>query len=372
MNQKEWTALTEGLAFTIIGMMQAEDLMEIREILQARKAAGEEVEFEESDLDLRISPDKAYGKAGTILVVGLPLGSPARVRNQDPMRSYVSMFALGEDYHATFKRELDVFLARLATRGIEATAQVDTGPLLERAFARLAGAGFQGKNTTIIHPKWGSLFFLGLVILEEVSETEWELVEDGCGDCEICRKACPTQALERPYRMQVNRCLSYWTQAKGHVPFDIRERWGNLIYGCDQCQRVCPYNRDRFEKEKRLEANSSSELLLIEIAEMSKKEFSNWFAHTAAGWRGRNVLRRNALLALARPVCREAFERVILLLNDPSPMVRATAGWTLVRMDDCQGRDLVGEALEQEKDQFVREEWTLVLNWKSSEKMTEL
>ncbi len=368
MDLKGLAKLTEDLEIEILGGMHARDLDLVKGRLAERKAQGEEVEFEEHNLDLRVSPKAAYGTEGTLLVMGLPLAEPTREKPKEPLLGTLSTFAVGEDYHGIFKRNLDIFLKRLSDAGIAARAQVDTGPLLERAFAVAAGAGFQGKNSTMIFKDWGSLFFLGLVMLDRELEVESEQVADGCKDCTICQKACPTQALDRAYSMQVNRCLSYWTQAKGHIPFWVRECWGSLIYGCDRCQQVCPYNRGHWRET---EEPAKTQVDLVEVAFMSKKDFQGQFAPTAAGWRGRNILRRNALLALARPECIEAFDQIAPLMADPSPVVRAYAGWTLVRMDGEEGCKLVTAAIGEEKDDFVREEWTLVLNWKSSGKMTD-
>lgn len=370
MNWMSLSEMTENLSIEIIGAMSAKVLDETREILFARKEAGEEVEFEEADLDRRVDPRETYGSVGTMLIVGLPMPKQTRKKTNDPMRGSVSVFAVGEDYHRVMQRETNVLMERLASRGLKGQVQVDTGPLLERAFAQAAAAGFQGKNTTIIHPNWGSMFFLGLILLEGDLALERKLNEDGCGTCMRCQNVCPTGALDRPYRMDVKRCLSYWTQAKASVPFWIRERWGDRIYGCDTCQRACPWNGERMDEETdSLWEEANPELLAI--LEMNKGEFQSRFLHTAAGWRGRNILRRNALLALARPECKAGFERVVPVLQDPSAMVRSFAAWTLIRMEPSRGRTLILDRLETEKDVFVREEWTAVLAWKSSEKMTD-
>lgn len=368
MDLKGLEKLTEDLEIECLGAMSARDLVLVKHRLAERKAQGEEVEFEEHNLDLRVSPKMAYGVDGTLLVMGLPLAKPVHEKPKEPLLGTLSTFAVGEDYHGIFKRNLDIFLERLSDEGIAARAQVDTGPLLERAFAVEAGAGFQGKNSTMIRKDWGSLFFLGLVMLDKELDLQMERVPDGCKDCTICQKACPTQALDRPYSMQVNRCLSFWTQAKGHIPFWVRERWGRIIYGCDRCQQVCPYNHGHWRETAE---PAKTQVDLVEVATMSKRLFQERFYPTAAGWRGRNILRRNALLALARPECKEAFDQIASLMADPSPVVRAYAGWTLVRMNVEEGRKLVTAAIGEEKDDFVREEWTLVLNWKSSGKMTD-
>jgi epoxyqueuosine reductase len=362
--------ITEGLSIEIIGTMPARALEETRKFLSARKKAGEEIEFEETDLNRRVDPRESYGSVGTMLIVGLPIPKQTLKKAEDPMRGSLSVFAVGEDYHLVMQREMKTLMERIEGMGLRGSVQVDTGPLLERAFARAAGAGFQGKNTTIIHPNWGSFFFLGLILLEKEVDLEGTLVEDGCGSCTRCQHACPLGALEDPYRMDMKRCLSYWTQAKTSVPFWIRERWGNRIYGCDSCQIVCPWNQEQFTDEKTSLWEAAHPELLAVLA-MNKRVFREQFLQTAAGWRGRNVLRRNALLALARPACSSGLDQVIPYLQDPSAMIRSTAAWTLIRMDETKGRDLILARMEEEKETSVREEWTAVLAWESSENMTD-
>ena len=370
MNGINGSEITKDLSIEIIGAMPARALDQTREFLIARKQAGEEIEFEEMDVDRRVDPQEIDGSVATLLIVGLPMPKQTRKKTEDPMRGSLALLEQFSDHHVEMQREIETVMERLEGRGLRASVQVDTGPLLERAFARAAGAGFQGKNTTIIHPNWGSFFFLGLILLEKEVVLEGTLVEDGCGSCTRCQYACPLGALENPYRMDMKRCLSYWTQAKTSVPFWIRERWGNRIYGCDSCQIVCPWNQEQFIEEKTLLWEETHPELLAVLA-MNKRAFREQFLHTSAGWRGRNVLRRNALLALARPVCRSGYDQVVPYLQDPSAMIRSTAAWTLIRMDEVKGRALILKRLEEEKETSVRQEWTAVLAWKSPGKMTD-
>ncbi|BES65755.1 tRNA epoxyqueuosine(34) reductase QueG [Gottschalkiaceae bacterium SANA] len=370
MNGINGSEITKGLSIEIIGAMPARALDQTREFLIGRKKAGQEIEFEETDVNRRVDPGESYGSVATMLIVGLPIPKQTWKKAEDPMRGSLSVFAVGEDYHLLMQRQIKILMERLEETGLQGSVQVDTGPLLERAFAREAGGGFQGKNTTIIHPNWGSFFFLGLILLDKDVGLEGTLVEDGCGSCMRCQQVCPVSALDESYRMDIRRCLSYWTQAKASVPFWIRERWGNRIYGCDSCQIVCPWNQDQITAERTSLWEAAHPDLLAVLA-MNKTKFREQFLQTAAGWRGRNVLRRNALLALARPVCSSGFDQVSPYLQDPSAMIRSTAAWTLIRMDEAKGRDLILKRMEEEKETSVREEWTAVLAWKSSVNMTD-
>ena len=158
----------------------------------------------------------------------------------------VARYARGDDYH-------DVLVPLL--RGVQewANAQLgvtvpgkaytDTGPILERELARRAGLGWFGKNTMLISPKHGSFFFIGVLLLALELEADAPFASDHCGTCTRCLEACPTEAFVTPRVLDARKCISYLTiEAKGEMPIDVREKLGGLVYGCDICQSVCPWN----------------------------------------------------------------------------------------------------------------------------------
>jgi epoxyqueuosine reductase len=159
----------------------------------------------------------------------------------------VARYARGDDYH-------DIMVARLNAlhRWIESQlgtsvngkAYVDTGPILERDLARRAGLGWFGKNTTLINPRAGSFFFLGSLLIDRVLEPDAPFASDHCGSCTRCLDACPTDALTGPRVLDSNRCISYLTiELKGDIPEAMQPLIGELLYGCDICQEVCPWNK---------------------------------------------------------------------------------------------------------------------------------
>jgi len=171
-----------------------------------------------------------------------PLGGTPPKRVQP--RAWISRYAWGKDYHDLIRGKLEqlrVAVEKL-TPNVETRVYVDTGPVLERAFARLTGIGWMGKNTCLINEQKGSWFFLG-VILTDLELKLDQPAPDRCGSCTRCLEACPTGALVEPYVMDASRCISYFTiELKGTIPEEFRKAIGKNIFGCDICQDVCPWN----------------------------------------------------------------------------------------------------------------------------------
>ncbi len=158
--------------------------------------------------------------------------------------AWISRYAWGRDYHAVMRPMLEEFCATIESEapGTETRAYVDTGPIVERAFARYSGIGWMGKNTCIINQEKGSWFFLG-VILTSLEVAPDFPAPDRCGTCTRCLEACPTGALVEPYVMDATRCISYLTiELKGSIPTEFRAAMGANVFGCDICQDVCPWN----------------------------------------------------------------------------------------------------------------------------------
>ena len=159
----------------------------------------------------------------------------------------IARYARGDDYHdvlVPMLRGLQDWISAELGVSVAGKAYTDTGPILERDLARRAGVGWFGKNTNLIHPKHGSFFFLGELLLDLELEADDPFTTDHCGTCTRCLDACPTDAFVAPYVLDANRCISYLTiELKGSIPEEVRGKMGELVYGCDICQSVCPWNR---------------------------------------------------------------------------------------------------------------------------------
>ncbi|MGR8920385.1 MAG: tRNA epoxyqueuosine(34) reductase QueG, partial [Gammaproteobacteria bacterium] len=165
---------------------------------------------------------------------------------EDARRAYVSRYALGRDYHKTLRGRLKRLAERLAERIGPFGYRVftDSAPVLERALARNAGLGWIGKHTNLIDRDAGSMFFLGEIFTDLPLPPATDTAEDHCGSCTRCIEACPTGAIVRPYELDARRCISYLTiESREPVPPELRRAIGNRIFGCDDCQLVCPWNR---------------------------------------------------------------------------------------------------------------------------------
>ncbi len=176
-------------------------------------------------------------------VSNLDLQSP---HGREP-RAWISRYAWGKDYHEVMRPMLAEFCAILeaAAPGVTTRAFVDTGPVVERAFARYSGLGWVGKNTCLINQEKGSWFFLGVILTSLELQPDFPAA-DRCGSCTRCLEACPTGALVEPYVMDATRCISYFTiELKGSIPVEFRPAMGGNIFGCDICQDVCPWNGRR-------------------------------------------------------------------------------------------------------------------------------
>jgi epoxyqueuosine reductase len=222
----------------------------------------------------------------------------------------VARYARGDDYHDVLDaklRELHGWIRAALGRDVRGRAYVDTGPLLERDLARRAGLGWFGKNTNLINPTLGSFFFLGALLVELELMPDEPFVADHCGTCTRCIEACPTQAIVEPRLLDATRCISYLTiEAKGEIPSALRESIGELIYGCDICQDVCPWN-EKFSRTlpegspfaaREAIAGKDACTLARELLAMTQEEFSVAYSKSPMKRAKLQGLRRNAAAVL--------------------------------------------------------------------------
>ncbi|MEJ2592084.1 MAG: tRNA epoxyqueuosine(34) reductase QueG [Candidatus Thiodiazotropha sp.] len=254
---------------------------------------------------------------------------------QDPARAFITRYALGRDYHKVLRKRLQRLADRIAADiGGSYRVYVDSAPVLEKPLAQQAGLGWIGKHTNLIARDGGSWFFLGEIYtdLPLIPDTP---AADHCGSCRACLDICPTQAIVAPYRLDARRCISYLTiELKGSIPEIFRTAIGNRIYGCDDCQLVCPWNRfARLTRERDfLPRSSLDSATLCRLFDWSEAEFLAHTEGSAIRRIGHERWLRNIAVALGNaPVSTAAIEALERRRDDPSALVREHVGWALAR-----------------------------------------
>ncbi len=268
-----------------------------------------------------------------------PSAGPAQVRNavetlQDPDAAYVSRYALGRDYHKVLRNALqglaDDIVQRIGTMGYRVF--VDSGPVLEKALARKAGVGWIGKHTNLIARDAGSYFFIGEILTDLPLPVD-EAASAHCGSCSACIPACPTGAITAPYQLDARRCISYLTiELHGAIPVELRRLLGNRIYGCDDCQLVCPWNKfaraaahPDFKVRHTLD-NSR----LAELFGWTEEEFLQRTEGSAIRRIGYERWLRNIAVALGNaPATQTNLAALDARREDPSALVREHVEWAL-------------------------------------------
>src|SRR6185503_6713823 len=243
--------------------------------------------------------------------------------------------------------------------GVRFALYVDTGPMLDRAWAERAGIGWIGKNTNVIRQGAGSWCFLGEIVTD-LDLPPSRPAANHCGTCARCIPACPTGAITGPYQLDARRCISYLTiEHEGPIPLDLRPAIGTRIFGCDDCQEVCPWNR--FATPTALpefaERPDQQTPELIPLLALDDRAFRERFAGTALRRAGRNRFVRNAAVALGNVGDERAIPALAGALHaDPDPTVRGHAAWALGRIGGSAARDALLHAFDRERDSKARAE----------------
>lgn len=321
------------------------------------------MKYLERFLPLREDPRRAFPKYRSVLVVAADYGDD-RSAPPPPDRGDVARYARGDDYHLVLKARLRALQGALRAEfpAVVTRPFVDSGPLNEKLAAAVAGLGWVGRNTNLVNRRAGSWCVLGLLLLSADVVAAASPAKDYCGLCTRCLEVCPTGAIVAPYELDARLCISYLTiEHAGPIPRALRPAVGNRIFGCDDCQAVCPWNRfatrspsEPFRPRDDLHGRPLTEWLSLDAA-----SFATTFAGAAILRAGAEGFARNVLVAAGNAFAAGAgdadLDRAVeRRLADPSPVVRDAAAWALGRRRDGRATRALKERREVETNEAVR------------------
>ena len=365
--KEEIIKLSKEIGISKIGFTTADDFDYLEKSLRLAVEEGRNSGFEHKNIEERIKPKLSLASAKTI--ISIAVAYPHKLKQQPQKTAYkrgkFTPNSWGLDYHYVLQDKLDRLAKGIEelTADFEYKGMVDTGALVDTAVARRAGIGFIGKNGLVISKEFGSYMFLGELITNLDIEPD-QPVDYDCGDCNRCVTACPTSCLIGDGTMNAKRCLSFQTQDKGIMDLEFRKKIKTVIYGCDICQICCPYNKGL---DNPLATEIDPELAhpeLLPFLELSNGQFKEKFGHIAGSWRGKNILQRNAIIALANANDRSAIPKLLEIIDrGQNPIHIATAIWALSQLVREVNPEMIEmilavknptEAIKEEQEQFLK------------------
>lgn len=365
--KEEIIKLSKEIGISKIGFTTADDFDYLEKSLRLAVEEGRNSGFEHKNIEERIKPKLSLASPKTI--ISIAVAYPHKLKQQPQKTAYkrgkFTPNSWGLDYHYVLQDKLDRLAKGIEelTADFEYKGMVDTGALVDTAVARRAGIGFIGKNGLVISKEFGSYMFLGELITNLDIEPD-QPVDYDCGDCNRCVTACPTSCLIGDGTMNAKRCLSFQTQDKGIMDLEFRKKIKTVIYGCDICQICCPYNKGL---DNPLATEIDPELAhpeLLPFLELSNGQFKEKFGHIAGSWRGKNILQRNAIIALANANDRSAIPKLLELIDKgQNPIHIATAIWALSQLVREANPEMIEmilavknptEAIKEEQEQFLK------------------
>ncbi|HZJ92598.1 MAG TPA: tRNA epoxyqueuosine(34) reductase QueG [Thiopseudomonas sp.] len=345
---RDWAA---QLGFQQLGITDTE-LGEDAARLDAYLAAGYhgEMAYMASHGTMRSRPEELV--PGTVRVISvrmdyLPEDTQMAQMLAQPEQAYISRYALGRDYHKLIRKRLQQLAEKITAQigPFGYRAFVDSAPVMEKPLASKAGLGWMGKNTLILNRKAGSWFFLGELLIDLPLPIDTPNDRDHCGKCSACLDVCPTQAFVGERVLDARRCISYLTiELKGPIPEELRPMMGNRVFGCDDCQLVCPWNRfakptqeDDFKPRHQLDNSTLAELFMWSEEEFLKRTQGSPIRRT-----GYERWLRNIAVGLGNaPSTIPVLEALKARLEYPSELVLEHVRWALQQHQDKAGASLV-------------------------------
>ena len=307
----------------------------------------------------RADPQLYLPWARALVVVGLNYYT-AHALSSSPEHGAISRYAWGRDYHRLVRERLERLRAAIAALapGCRTQPFVDTSPVLEKGVAAAAGLGWRGKHTNLLRKQYGSWFFLGGLATDLELEPD-PPARDHCGTCRRCIDVCPTRAIVAPYVLDARLCISYLTiELRGPIPRALRPLVGNRIFGCDDCQDVCPWNR--FAQVTHVAGfepgDGNLNPRLVDLMGLTRSEWNRRFKRTAIRRAHYEGFLRNVAVALGNWGTPAALPALLVRLDDASPLVRGHVAWAVGRIGTTEARAALARRLAVEETAWVREE----------------
>ena len=287
------------LGFNLVGFVEVSNLdSEIQHFEEwLAKGYQSKMSYMERNLEKRKDVKEILPAAKSVISLGLNYFVEGE-HSKDLDKGKVSRFAWGKDYHYIIWEKLDELISelKLVDSSFEAKSYVDTGPVMDKAWAVRSGLGWQGKHSNIINPQIGSWFFIATIITNYEFSTS-QIITDHCGKCTACIDSCPTDAIVKPYVVDANRCISNLTiENKGDIPAEFKNKFNGWIFGCDICQDVCPWNQ-KFSTPTGIEEfiqGDNREIELQSVSELTNSKFKKKYVSSPIFRAKAKGLKRNA------------------------------------------------------------------------------
>lgn len=336
-------AKARQLGFTHVGISAALPVPHYQEFLDW-VSAGYHVEMgylaRPDTLAKRADPGLILPKCQRVICLAMPYAPPqAELSETPPGHGRISAYARTADYHEIIQeklRELESFIHTRTEEAVGVKSYVDTGPVLERAYANQAGIGMPGKNTNLIIPGSGSYFFLAEVLTDLALPVDAPFTRDLCGSCQRCIEACPTACILPDRTIDASRCISYLTiENKGVIPDELKTQVGSWFFGCDICQMVCPHNARGHTQSNSLGETHLPEFIdVIDLLTRDQAAFTAAFNNTALTRAKRRGLLRNAAVVLGNQRDQTALPRLNdLLARETDPIIRDACAWAVNQIE---------------------------------------
>lgn len=336
-----------------IGFCLAKPFYEIEDSLYTRDKSNYMCSLESRDYKKKVYPHLTLENAKSFIVILEAYNDNPKKQKNDSLRGNISMAAVSEDYHKIVMsklQSLEEYLHELVN--CNTMRFVDMSPFSDRAIAVRAGLGFIGKNSMLITDKYGSRVYIGYILTDYPIEPDEQHISNGCGDCSKCVDSCPIGAIKGTNEIDCNICISYLTQHKGAIDNELKKKMGIQIYGCDVCQKVCPYNQI---KNKDLTSIIDPYPEYEGLLKISNKDFQGTYGLSSAGWRGKKILQRNAIIALGNSKNKKALDILAEHITDVRTDIRKEIIDAVINLSFIEGIELLEKMKAEETNSDILE-----------------